>query len=305
MTLARKLFNSSPKAWLNAAARQIRTATFGRFQDRNVNRSPCQETGLAWTLDERYFARRNPLITALVERIQSGEKLEAVLRGVPAKKYDERVVEYPVLTHWLLEQRTGLDILDVGCVLNNKLVSKLLKKRCGKVWLCNVAVEPAIYLQNPVFYHVAELANAFPDGERFPLVTCFSTIEHIGFDNSQYGCTKQARYSTPTIDPLTDALQKLARLTAPGGELLVSFPFGVREALLHPATEMKSSQVFDLEALNAALVTLNNSDMTVTCEVFGIQTNGWSKVDPSTCNARYADGYPAAGAVAILRGRKH
>jgi hypothetical protein len=197
-----------------------------------------------------------------------------------------------------------LDILDVGCVLNNKLVSNILKEHCQQIWLANLVVEPHVYLQNPVYYHLSSLEDAFPYGQQFPLVTCLSTIEHIGYDNSQYGSKTPAKYTQPSIEPLLQSLCKLARLLAPGGQLLVSVPFGYRETLIHPATGKIFSQVFDFAAMQAGLVELQKAGVASELEVIAATKIGWGPVDPQTCTARYAENTPAAGAVAFITGRK-
>lgn len=265
---------------------------------------PVDTGPLARKLDATYFARRNPLTQKLMEQVRSGENFYQVMQGFRGKDYDDRVVEYPYFVTWLLRQETGQDILDVGCVLNNKLVSNILKERCKRVWLSNLVVESQVFVQNSVFYHLAGLHDAFPDGEQFPLVTCLSTIEHIGYDNSQYGSKISAKYTEPALEPLTQSLHKLGMLVAPGGELLVSVPFGYREAVTHPATGKKSSQIFDATAIEAGMEALHNSGIATEFEVMAATEQGWEIAAPKTCQARYADGTPAAGAVAFITGKK-
>jgi len=151
---------------------------------------------------------------------------------------------------------------------------------------------------------VADLDQSFPGGEQFTLVTCLSTIEHIGYDNSQYGLKTPARYTTPTVEPLVNALRKLAQLLTPGGSMLVSFPFGHREVLVHPVTRKIASQVFDFAALKEGLAVLQSEGVTSEVEVFAASETGWGPVDARTCDLRYADGCPAACAVTFVRGKK-
>lgn len=305
LKFARKFYNTSPRSWLMSLSALLRRGVLKS----NPQKDECQITkkdlsGCAQIFDETYFARRNPLIQSLIEDVRSGKSIDFILSGIPANSYDERIVEYPYFAKWLLSQPTGLDILDIGCVLNNKVVSRLLRKHCNRVWLCNVAIENSIFVQNPVFYHISNLFDAFPSGEQFNLVSCLSTIEHIGYDNSQYGCKLKSLYSEPNIDPLVTALKKIASLTASKGRFCISLPFGYREALVHPVTKKIASQVFDFDSLNIGIDILNSNGAVSNYEVFSIENGAWKNVDPSKCKNRYAHGWPAAGAVALLTGVK-
>ena len=84
---------------------------------------------------------------------------------------------------------------------------------------------------------------------------------------------------------------------APGGRLLVSFPYGLREVLEHPSTHRIGSQVFDRNSLQHALQTLQDAGVKGRAEVYQAADRGWARVAPEACAARYADGCPAAAAV--------
>ena len=125
-------------------------------------------------------------------------------------------------------------------------------------------------------------------------------IEHIGFDNSQYGINLPAQYSEPSVEPFIISLRKLAELCRPGGSMLISFPYGHREVLVHPITEKKSSQVFDFSSIEVGLAELRSKGFHTELKVFAADINGWSIINPRTCDLRYADGCPAASAVAMM-----
>lgn len=302
--MLRRLYETSPQHWLTTARARLSRLRIAlplpqsRRSDSHLA-TPI-EAPQTRILDSEFFAHRNPLVQSLIERIRRGEPLASVLRGIPARQYDERLVEYPVFADWLLSRNIGSDILDVGCVLNNRLVSNLLGERCGAVWFCNPSVEQVCPLTNPTFYHVADLANAFAGGTCFPLVTCLSTIEHIGYDNSQYGGTQPARFTDPRPETLAEACRSLIGLTAPSGGLLITVPYGFAEALVHPVTQKIASQVFDERALQSAITTLRNHVVDCELRVFQAFEDGWTQVNPASCTVRYADGCPAAAAVAVI-----
>jgi len=161
----------------------------------------------------------------------------------------------------------------------------LLKEKFKSIWFCNVASE-SIVLDTPVYYYISSLNNAFPQNEKFPLVTCLSTIEHIGYDNSQYGSFIPAIYDTPQQKPLHESIEKLAKLLEKNGKLLISFPYGFREMLIHPATLKKASQVFDYESVTIEIEFLKENGFDVDFSVFQSFKEGWLKVDPTKCNAK-------------------
>lgn len=309
MNVLQKLYYNPPQIWVSAVRarlrRMFRPGAAAPSQEQGA-RAVHPQTGapLADLLDEEYFARRDPLIQSLIERIRRGEPFADVMQGFDAREFDERVAEYAFLTQWLLEREKGLELLDVGCVVNNRLVTNLLLERCGQVWLCNPALEPRITVPNPLFYHVADLADSFPGGERFPMVTCLSTIEHIGYDNSQYGIRTEGLFTEPQTATLISAMSKLATLTAPGGHLLVSVPFGHREALIHPVTNKVASQVFDHESLAEGLDALRQKGVSYDVHVLEARPEGWLQVSPEECHVRYAESSPAAAAVALIAGHR-
>lgn len=259
---------------------------------------------LAPPLSAGFLARQDRLIDGLVERVAAGEVLERVVAGFDARRYGERVVEYPRTVAWLLGQPAGAELLDVGCVLNKELMAPVLAARCRALWFLNPAVEPLQVASLPVFYHPAPLADAFADGRRFPRVSCLSTLEHVGYDNSQYGAGESPRFTEPSPVPIRESFRALARLLEPGGELLVSFPYGRSEVVVHPRTAKLAWQVIDRRSLGAALPELAAAGVEAEAEVYVATGEGWRREGPEADRHRYAEGCPGARAVAFVVGRK-
>ncbi len=289
--LARAVYTHSLQKWVWVATDRLH-ALVSRF---SASGARAAVPGRA------YYAERDPLIRHLISRVVTGETAAVALSGFDARRFDERVLEYTIVSEWLLQQEAGQDLLDVGCVMNNALVTSLLEERCRNTWLANPALEPVL-IRNPVFYHVRDLERAFPLGPQFTLITCLSTIEHIGFDNRHYGMRTPARHSTPTDEPFVQALSKLADLMRVEGQLLVTVPFGVREVVIHPKTGRTAHQVFDVASLAAGLEVMSRKGVATSAEVWEATERGWQRTRPETCKRRYADGCPAAAAVAVLRG---
>jgi hypothetical protein len=233
-----------------------------------------------------------------------GDDLESAIRGFHGFSFGERVAEYPAFAKWLLRSPRGLDILDIGCVLNNPVVSELIMAHCNRLWLLNPAEETMKLFTERLFYHLSPLDKAFSQGETFPLVTCLSTIEHIGYDNSHYGVTAPPMYDQPSMVPFTGSLRKIASLLAPGGRCLVSVPFGKRELVTHPLTSKFSSQVFDATAIREGMGTLRDCGVEAEFTMYAAADDGWRRTDPDSFSGRYAHGTPGASGVAILEGVK-
>jgi hypothetical protein len=297
----RKLYTTTPQHWLHRVKQSLKTAS---GQSHRPQLGPSQGVPRPAILDDRYFDDAARVIQRLVARVIGGESAIGVLQGFDGRRYTERVAEYPVFVEWLLETPDDCTLLDVGSVLNNAEVSEIIRSRCRSLWFCNPNIEGEIHFDGPLYYHRSALAAAFPGGETFDLVTCLSTIEHIGFDNSQYGSEEKARYSEPTIEPLQEAFTQLARLMKPGGRLLVSVPFGLSEAITHPVTNRIAMQVFDDASLKSGMSELSKSSISTRVRVFAAEDSGWYEINPEACTRRYAEGVPAAAAVAFVYGEK-
>lgn len=291
--LLTKAATTSPQQWIKALLNRLKRKQITRNKPR---------PGTPQILDTNYFAHRNPLIQNTIRRIEAGEELETVLLGFDGTRLDERIVEYPALASWIMNGDDAGDLLDIGCVLNNKLIASFLMRHCERLWFVNPAFEPIDSFNNRVFYHLNPLSSAFSKGETFPRVTCISTIEHIGFDNSHYGVNTPAEFGAPSDTPLLDSFNKIATLVSATGRCFITVPFGRRELVTHPLTGRFSSQVFDYESMKKGLDTLLTSGITPKLSVFSAESNGWIRVEPDSYVGRYAHGVPAASAVAIITG---
>ncbi len=144
---------------------------------------------------------------------------------------DERVVEYA----WLFDRMRSLDrprgrVLDAGSVLNHQNVLESWR-RSGRspVSIVTLGYEGHATVSNDVRYEFADLRLLPYRDEWFSNVVSLSTVEHIGLDNAIYGpaAGAAAKTSNPSAEA-EQAVQELQRVTASGGTLLLSVPFGAR-----------------------------------------------------------------------------
>ena len=131
----------------------------------------------------------------------------------------ERVVEIP----WVLDRVRPTDrLLDVGYAHGSDTYLAALIARAGDGFHgVDLAVLP-IPGQRLIGGDMCWLPFA---ASTFDVVTCVSTLEHVGRDNTSYGVK-----AGPTV-PGSDhqALAEAARVLKPDGRLLVTVPFGRAE----------------------------------------------------------------------------
>jgi SAM-dependent methyltransferase len=260
-------------------------------------------------LPAHYFQMRDRTIRQLIEAIADGRAtLEQALRSPALAQLDERVVEYTAFIEWLerapaLAQRT---LLDVGCVLNNALVSDYVARATSMIWLLNPSLEPLQY-RDRVAYVLGDIRRCpLPATQRFTLVTCLSVLEHVGMDNTRYGDLASALSHEPEHPErfAADAMAALAARVEPGGSLLVSVPYGVFEYVYeHGRPHAPIYYAFDAGMLEVLLAPIAAWEHNV--RIYKMTPNvGWIIAPANdTVFARYAEGTVGAGGVAIISAR--
>lgn len=188
---------------------------------------------------------------------------------------DERVVEFP----WLLAQGPTGRVLDAGSVLNHPHVLDAFLPRLEALTIATLVTEPHTFPERGVAYVETDLRTLpFPD-DAFDTVICASTVEHIGMDNEIYGST-EPRAADPSAEQRA-AIAELLRVAAPGGQVLISVPFGVRE----DHGWFRQLDAGDVEDL---LRDVPSDRRRV--EVFGYSGRGWQRCRmPAAADRRYRD----------------
>ena len=183
----------------------------------NSDRSPFFAPG--------YTAYKERLILSVMR----DEEWRAAFRNgneLPANygvRLDERVVEYP----WVfsrLRAGGGL-IIDAGSTFNKKrlLESEFLRERTLLVYTLNT---DWITLNNRVSYLFGDLRDMILKDNVASSIVCISTLEHVGF-TYEYETYSQ-RNPWPAADPESyrAAVREFRRLLEPGGQLLLTVPYG-------------------------------------------------------------------------------
>lgn len=173
-----------------------------------------------------------PLITKLADEAPPLDARFQVA-GVAAPP-TERSVEIPWLVANLGKPKR---ILDVGS--RDATYVKDLVATGAEVTLCDTQPFPAI---NSVWQWIGSAAEMPAEWTgRFDLVTCVSVLDHVGLE----------AYGNAADDTLLErTVAELARVTAPGGRLLLTVPFGRDQVTTHPGG---GQRIFGLEELNELL----------------------------------------------------
>ena len=136
---------------------------------------------------------------------------------------DERVVEYP----WVLSRipaSNGKNLLDAGSALNFKEILEFSTLKNKKITIVNLYPESNFFGQMGISYLFEDIRNLCFKDSYFNLITCISTLEHIGMDNTIY--TKDSKYKEEKLFDFEKAVLELKRVLKPGGKILITVPFG-------------------------------------------------------------------------------
>jgi SAM-dependent methyltransferase len=260
-----------------------------------VARFPPPDQPFAGDYAERHQAFLNAVLTD-EQRLRPFERRRQLPRGYGVG-LDERVVEYA----WLLAARPRGRVLDAGSTLNHEHILDRVLPEVESLTIVTLEPEEVSFTRRRVSYVYGDVRNLpFRDGW-FDTVVSLSTIEHIGMDNRAYGSNLP-----PSADPDVEAataLRELRRVMRPGGELLISVPFGAYE-------DMGWLRQFGDKQLDLLHEALGPAEVQI--EFFRYGANGWLRSDrKAAADARYRpptappaeDRAVAARAVACVRVR--
>jgi len=224
---------------------------------------------------------------------------------------DERCVEYP----WALAAlKPGPGrLLDAGSALNHPELLDLPAFTGKTMHILTLAPESHCAWSAGISYIYADLRDIPMRDGFYERIISISTLEHVGFDNSVFA--GEAHRQCAPSDAYKRALGELGRVLTPGGELLVTLPFGRRENL-------RMAQQFDSAMLAEFIQAFDPALAEKTFYRYSLE--GWQLAEEAACaEASYAgwaidyfmnphgydlaaapvdaDKAPAARAVACLR----
>ena len=111
----------------------------------------------------------------------------------------------------------------------------------------------------------------------FDVITCISTLEHIGLDNTSY--LNDAKYKEAGMFDFEKAILELKRVLKSGGKLLITVPFGKYQ-------NFGWFQQFDQNLVQRVLETFQPQSQHIDYYKYG--SDGWNISDAASCqNVEY------------------
>jgi SAM-dependent methyltransferase len=191
---------------------------------------------------------------------------------------DERCVEYP----WLMAHfQAGFErVLDAGSTLNYVFVLDHSLFRDKKLHVLTLAPENNCFWQKGVSYLYDDLRSIPIRDAYYDTVSCLSTLEHIGCDNTLF--TNNEVHREYCAEDYVLVMQEFWRVLKPGGILFLTVPFG---AYGHFGT----FQQFDEKLLSRAIEAFGKtSEVTATWYRYTFQ--GWNIASVEDCaGCQYVD----------------
>ena len=188
---------------------------------------------------------------------------------------DERIIEYP----WFFSQVKGREAqaaryLDAGPVMNHSFVVKRARELAKEVHFSTLSHEENCFHELDISYLFSNLLNLPIKDNFYDIISCISTLEHIGCDNTCYGNQNNSFSQNDKNYDFLDAAKELFRVLKPEGSLYISVPFG---QYMH----LGMIQQFDEEMLDR-LVGVFGKEKTKLF-FFKYSSDGWQISDRSSC----------------------
>ena len=136
---------------------------------------------------------------------------------------DERVVEIPLALAVARLTEPG-EVLDAGFALNVPVVREIVGRPVARITHFTLpgSKEPVLAGDEDRFVQAFGDLRGMPYGDAsFDRVVCVSTLEHVGLDNARFGAVAER-----APDTAHRAVSELIRVLSPGGELLITVPYG-------------------------------------------------------------------------------
>lgn len=242
------------------------------------------------------IGKRDKFLQLVYADILNGKNWLNAINNPSSIFHGERVAEYALIASKLLELKPE-KIIDVGCVLNNPIISEYVLNQAKRIYFLNPSLEPVIY---PWYGYFKFALDQWDLDLQFPLVTCLSTLEHIGFDNTRYGVNQldEGWGWEECIENILKSIGKLISMTAPKGTMIASCPFGQKEFVLHPpAHGVRTAQVLHSQHVDALRSAFGKNLEIITLR---LAHEGWVISSPSDEYENYGAIGPGASGLIII-----
>ena len=188
---------------------------------------------------------------------------------------DERIIEYP----WFFSQAENFSLqkfryLDAGPVMNHKFIVDRARKLAKKVHFTTLSHEENCYHELDISYLFEDLVKLPIKNDFYDLISCISTLEHVGCDNRCYDSQGESSPENQKNYTYLEAASELSRVLKPGGSLYLTIPYG---RYMH----LGMLQQFDGEMLERLCEVFTGS--VVYSNFYKYTNSGWKKSDQESC----------------------
>jgi len=194
--------------------------------------------------------------------------------GLPTlygKNIGERIIEYPWLISNLPEEPKTL--LDAGSTLNYSEIMNHKKLNNKKIIIVNLSHEDYCFWQKDISYLFADLRQLPFLDNCFDIITCISTLEHVGMDNTMFYTDDPKHKESKSRDYLKVILE-LKRVLKSGGTLFITVPFGRYQNLQY-------LQQFNQDMIKQVIETFNGK--TTSIDYYRYTKDGWNISNADEC----------------------
>lgn len=206
-------------------------------------------------------------------------------------KIDERIVEFP----WVVAHLPTKPVrcLDAGSTLNHDFILNQPVFANKDLTIMTLVPEGEAWWDRKISYVWGDLRTSPFATDWFDVVTCISTLEHVGMDNSIY--TDNPTYQEKDFESHLEVIKEFKRILKPGGKLYLTVPYGKFQ-------DCGFQQVFNAEMLQRVVDTFGGQVVEQT--FYQYTTSGWQLSNQAACadceyyNIHTAKGYDADQAAA-------
>ena len=188
---------------------------------------------------------------------------------------DERIIEYP----WFLSQvenanKNNLRYLDAGPVMNHEFIVNRARKLASNVHFTTLSHEENCFHHLDISYLFADLINLPIKDNFYDLISCISTLEHVGCDNVCYGSNTSSFKENQKNFHYLEGAKELLRVLKPGGSLYITVPFG---KYMH----LGMIQQFDQEMIERLTGLFDVEQLGI--DYYRYDSEGWQKSNQKKC----------------------